>query len=45
MYILFRDKGITPGEYYEKSPGEKLLLSAFVRHMYPADEGKVKIIE
>ena len=24
MYILFRDKGICPGDYYKKSMGEKL---------------------
>ena len=34
MYILFRDKGIGPGDYYKKSMGEKLLLAAFVQQMY-----------
>ena len=34
MYILFRDKGICPGDYYKTSTGEKLLLAAFVQQMY-----------
>ena len=29
LYFLFREKNITPGEFYQKSPGERLLLTAF----------------
>ena len=28
MYILFRDKGICPGDYYKKSTGEKRITPA-----------------
>ena len=29
LYFLFREKNITPGEFYQKPPGERLLLTAF----------------
>ena len=29
LYFLFREKNITLGEFYQKSPGERLLLTAF----------------
>ena len=44
MFLLFRDKGITPGEFYRMSRGEKLLLTAFVRKIYGMGD-KVRIIK
>lgn len=29
---LFRRHGITPGQYYDMSPGEKLIIRAIVEH-------------
>lgn len=43
-YLLFRDKGITPGEFYRMPPGEKLILTAFVHKMYDIDGGTVRRI-
>jgi hypothetical protein len=44
-YFLFKDKGITPGEFYKMPIGEKLLITAFMRQMYfPADETQKRII-
>lgn len=29
MYLLFRDKGWTPAQYWAMSPGERVLARAF----------------
>lgn len=34
MYYLFIEKDITPGSYYNSSPGEKVIIRAFFeKHM------------
>lgn len=38
MFALFRDKGITPGQFYAMPPGEKLLLAAFMNRIYNSEE-------
>lgn len=30
MYLLFRYKSIMPSEYYNKKPGEKKIIQAFL---------------
>lgn len=37
MFALFRDKGITPGQFYAMPPGEKLLLAAFMQKIYDSE--------
>ncbi|KLU64015.1 hypothetical protein DEAC_c40090 [Desulfosporosinus acididurans] len=31
-YLLFRFHGMSPKEYYDKKPGEKKILRAFMLH-------------
>ena len=33
-YVLFVEKGITPGQFYQMPTGEKILLTAFIRHNF-----------
>jgi hypothetical protein len=34
MWILFRDHGILPGQFYNLPEGEKVIIAGFVEHMF-----------
>ncbi len=34
MYLLFRDKNIMPGSYYNLPEGEKVVVRAFMEKFY-----------
>lgn len=38
-YVLFRDHGITPGEYSRMPLVERAILTAFVKKMYDEKQG------
>lgn len=46
-YVLFRDKGIMPGEYSRMSHAERAILTVFVKKMHADREGQdsVRLIE
>lgn len=45
MYLCFREKGWTPGQYYWMSPSEKIITSAFMRKMLEDRQKELEEIE